>query len=107
MRLTVWGRGHASKVLAKALGVKRNLFTADTIIRYRRLDSHGAIRQINSVEAIRRSSHKYKSLQIIQEAGLDIPQITLDKAHCQSRYYCQPCQHLVWQRLLSQQGNRY
>lgn len=80
MRLTVWGRGHASKVLAKALGVKRNLFTADTIIRYRRLDSHGAIRQINSVEAIRRSSHKYKSLQIIQEAGLDIPQITKDKA---------------------------
>ena len=49
MRLTVWGKGQASKALARALGVKRNMITADTIIRYGKLDPHPrATREINN-----------------------------------------------------------
>src|SRR5271169_6598244 len=81
MRLTVWGKGHASKALAHALGVKRNMITADTIIRYGKLDPHPrARREINCAEAIRRSSNKYQALTILRDVGINVPKIGRDRS---------------------------
>jgi glutathione synthase/RimK-type ligase-like ATP-grasp enzyme len=81
MKLTVWGQGSASKALAKALGVKRNMITADTIIRYHKLDPHPRARkEINSAEAIRKASNKYQSLVIMKDAGLRIPKVSRNKS---------------------------
>lgn len=72
--LSIWGKGKSAKLLAASLGCRRNLRRGDVIIRYGRVDNPRRFRrEINSADAIRRASHKYKSLKIIEEAGVRVP----------------------------------
>jgi len=82
--ISVWGKGNASKALAKALGVRRNRKNADVIIRYGvpvrenlQTDPRGR-KVINKIDAIRRASNKYKTLVILKEAGVRVPKFSRD-----------------------------
>ena len=74
MKLSVWGKGKSSRALAKELGVKRNRY-ADTIINWKSGVSllPTAFKVLNNATAVRRSSNKLRSLQIMEEAGLNVP----------------------------------
>lgn len=72
--MTIWGKGKSAKLLARELGVKRNLKRPDVFIRYKRLDyPQRFTKEINTLEAVKLASHKYKSLKVIEEAGCLIP----------------------------------
>jgi glutathione synthase/RimK-type ligase-like ATP-grasp enzyme len=74
MKLTVWGKGPSSKLLAKALGVRRNRINADVVVRYGKVDPLPMrAKEINNADAIRLASNKYKSLCVMKEAGVKVP----------------------------------
>ncbi len=75
--LRLLGKGKSSKLLAKALGIRRNQRPqrADSIILWRSLEdfTSGNVRVFNNANAIRNASHKYKSLKMFEEAGVNVP----------------------------------
>jgi glutathione synthase/RimK-type ligase-like ATP-grasp enzyme len=72
--LTVWGKGNSSKLLAAALGCRRNLRRNDAIIRYARVDNPQKFaKEINKASAVRLASQKYESLKVIEAAGVKVP----------------------------------
>lgn len=72
MKITVWGKGHSSRILAKALGVRRNVRSADVAIRYGKVNGEFP-KEINSAAAIKLSSNKFRSLQVMKAAEIPVP----------------------------------
>ena len=77
--IAMWGKGKSSKLLAKALNIKRNM-RADWVIRYKRLDGFFA-HEINTKEAIQKASNKYQSLCIMDDVGLTVPPFDKNLEH--------------------------
>ena len=79
MNVSVWGKGNGSKALARALGVKRNR-KAEVVIRWRLTDNTppASACVLNNDSAIRKSSDKLRSLKIMKEAGLRVPEFAED-----------------------------
>lgn len=69
MSTTIWGKGKSAKLLAKTLNFKLNDSRADTFIRWKRMeDLPGHV--INKRNAVALASNKFKSLVVIQKAGV-------------------------------------
>ena len=77
--LIVFGGGPSSRLLAHRLGCKRNLLNADIIIRWRTTDHYPNKKafEINPRVAVVNSSHKYASLCIMKDHGLNVPPVLM------------------------------
>jgi hypothetical protein len=80
MRATIIGLGSSSRLLSDTMGLLRNRRRADVAIAYgykgksrERLNSGRYPIIINRPEAVEKSSNKHKSLEIMREAGIRVP----------------------------------
>ena len=74
--MTVIGRGKSSRLLANALGCKRNQ-NDDIIIRYGKADYRKSRIEINKSEAINLARHKFNSLCVFKSMGISVPNFNL------------------------------
>lgn len=84
--LAVFGGGPSSRLLAHRLGCKRNILNAHIIIRWRTTDTYPNKKayEINPRVAVVNSSHKYASLCIMKDHGLNVPPILMSAIDVES-----------------------
>lgn len=77
-QVSVWGRGPSAKALSVGLDAWR-WKARQHIIRWGYLgDVPDGVTEINTAEAIRKASHKFESLKLMEEAGVRVPSASKD-----------------------------